>query len=70
MFATNQKTLKEKIELKGIGLHNGIKVIIIKPKVNSGIIFKVDINGDNIVRASFKNVVEPILCTKLKMIKE
>ncbi len=69
MFATNQKTLKEKIELKGIGLHNGIKVnLIIKPsKVNSGIIFKrVDINGDNIVHASFKNVVEPILCTQIK----
>ena len=42
MFSTNQKTLKEKIELKGIGLHNGIKVnLIIKPsKVNSGIILK------------------------------
>ena len=32
MFSTNQKTLKEKIELNGIGLHNGIKVnLIIKP---------------------------------------
>ena len=42
MNKINQKTLKSKIEIDGIGLHNGIKVNLnIKPaKVNSGIIFK------------------------------
>ena len=36
-------------------------------EVDSGIIFKrIDINQDNIINASFKNVVEPILCTKIK----
>ena len=69
MNKINQKTLKDKIEIDGIGLHNGIKVNLnIKPaKVNSGIIFKrVDIENNNIIHANFKNVVEPILCTKLK----
>ncbi len=65
----NQKTLRDKIEIDGIGLHNGVKVnLIIKPaKPNSGIVFKrIDIENNNIIHANFKNVVEPILCTKLK----
>ena len=69
MLKSNQKTLKEKIELKGVGLHNGLEVnLTIKPaQSNTGIIFKrVDINNNNIIHANFKNVVEPILCTKLK----
>ena len=64
----NQKTLREKIDLKGIGLHNGKEVnLTIKPsKQNSGIVFKrVDIKINNIIHANFKNVVEPVLCTKL-----
>ena len=69
MLKSKQKTLKEKIELQGIGLHNGIKVnLTIRPsKPNTGIIFKrVDINSNNVIHANFKNVVEPILCTKLR----
>jgi UDP-3-O-[3-hydroxymyristoyl] N-acetylglucosamine deacetylase len=65
----NQKTINDKIELAGVGLHNGADVnLIIKPgEPNSGISFKrIDIDGDNTVNANFKNVVEPILCTKLK----
>ena len=65
-----QKTLKNQIELKGIGLHNGLKVnLCIKPsKVNSGIIFKrTDVDDDkNLIEASYKNVNSPILCTKIK----
>ena len=69
MSKFNQKTINDKIELAGVGLHNGADVnLIIKPgEPNSGISFKrIDIDGDNIVNANFKNVVEPILCTKLK----
>ncbi len=65
----SQKTLRDKIEIDGIGLHNGVKVnLSIKPaKPNSGIVFKrIDIENNNIIHANFKNVVEPILCTKLK----
>jgi UDP-3-O-[3-hydroxymyristoyl] N-acetylglucosamine deacetylase len=64
-----QKTLNDNIELKGIGLHNGLKVNLqIKPaKPNTGIVFKrVDLSENNLIQADFKNVVEPILCTKLK----
>ena len=72
MLQTKQKTIKEKIDLKGIGLHNGVEVnLTVKPsKPNTGIIFKrVDINNNNIIHANFKNVVEPILCTKIKNTK-
>jgi len=64
-----QKTIKEPIEFKGIGLHNGIKVnLCLKPaEANSGIKFKrTDIdNTKNIVEASYKNVSSPVLCTKI-----
>ena len=69
MLNINQKTIKEEIKLKGIGLHNGIEVNLrIKPAdVNFGIVFKrVDLNNNNIINANFKNVTEPVLCTKLK----
>ena len=57
MLKLKQYTLKEKIELSGIGLHNGIKVnLTIKPsKPNTGIIFKrIDLNKENIISANFK----------------
>ena len=42
MLKLNQKTLRDNIELKGIGLHNGAEVnLIVKPsKPNTGIISK------------------------------
>ena len=71
MFDKNfQKTLKEPIELEGIGLHNGIKVnLCLKPaEANSGIKFKrIDVeDGKNIIEANYTNVSSPILCTKIK----
>ena len=70
MIKTNQNTLADQIEFQGIGLHSGLKVkLIVKPsKPNTGIVFKrVDIkNKDNIIKANFKNVEDPILCTKIK----
>ena len=70
MLKTNQNTLADQIEFQGIGLHNGLKAkLIVKPsKPNTGIVFKrVDIkNKDNIIKANFKNVEDPILCTKIK----
>ena len=65
----NQKTINNTIELHGVGLHNGIKAnLVIKPaEPNTGIVFKrVDLEKNNIVKAKYDNVVEPILCTKLK----
>ena len=65
-----QKTIKDSIELQGVGLHNGIKVnICLKPaEANFGIKFKrTDVDpGKNIIEASYKNVSSPILCTKIK----
>ncbi len=69
MSKINQKTIREEFELKGIGLHNGVEVnLIVKPaKPNTGIVFKrIDLEKNNEIHANFKNVVEPILCTKLK----
>ncbi len=69
MLKFSQKTIKENINLKGIGLHNGKDVnLTIRPAgPNTGIIFqRTDINNNNIIHANFKNVVEPILCTQLR----
>ena len=65
-----QKTIKDSIELQGVGLHNGKKVnICLKPAAaNFGIKFKrTDVDSaKNIIDASYKNVSSPILCTKVK----
>ncbi len=69
MFLTNQKTINKPIKLKGIGLHNGVVAdLVIKPaNENFGIKFcRVDIDKDDFITADFKNVVEPILCTKIQ----
>jgi len=70
MHPNTQKTIKDFIELDGIGLHNGIKVnLCLKPgEVNSGIVFKrVDVdNSNNIIEANYKNVSSSALCTKIK----
>ena len=65
-----QKTVKEPIEFKGVGLHNGMKVnLCLKPDVvNSGIKFKrIDVDSTkNIIEANYKNVTSPVLCTKVE----
>ncbi len=70
MVTVLQKTIKDSIEFTGVGLHNGTKVnLTLKPaKDNYGIKFKrTDIDeAKNLVEASYKNVSEPILCTKIK----
>ena len=70
MFDSSQITIKEPIQLNGIGLHNGIKVnLSLKPaEINTGIIFKrIDIDDEkNVIEANYKNVSSPILCTKIK----
>ena len=66
----SQKTIKESIELEGVGLHNGLKVkLCIKPAdVDTGIKFKrVDVESSkNIIEANYQNVISPILCTKIE----
>ncbi len=65
-----QKTIKESVELEGVGLHNGISVnLCLKPaEVNTGILFKrTDVDSSkSIIEASYDNVNSPILCTKIK----
>ena len=65
-----QKTIKDIIELEGVGLHNGLKVnLCLKPtQVNSGIIFKrTDVESSkNIIEANYKNVSSPVICTRIK----
>ena len=70
MYEDLQKTIKDTIQLEGVGLHNGEKVnLFLKPsEVNSGIKFKrTDVDGvKNIIEASYKNVSSTILCTKIQ----
>ena len=68
MSFNNQNTINSTIKLNGIGLHNGVNVeLVIKPaNENFGIQFsRVDIDKNQLISANFKNVVEPILCTKI-----
>lgn len=64
-----QKTLKTAINCSGIALHSGEKVsITLKPApADSGIIFKrIDIAGGGAeIKATYDNVVETTLCTKI-----
>ena len=69
MSQHNQKTINEKIKLSGVGLHNGIKAnLIVHPaKENFGIKFsRIDKDKENLIDAKYSNVIEPILCTKIK----
>ena len=70
MFQNFQKTIKESIQLEGVGLHNGVKVNLSlhSAEANSGILFKrMDVdNPKNIIEASYKNVSSSALCTKIK----
>ncbi len=65
-----QKTVKDSIELQGVGLHNGIEAnLLIKPaESNSGIKFiRTDVDDNkNIIEANYKNVNSPVLCTKIQ----
>ena len=69
MHLNNQKTLSSKIKLSGIGLHSGnIVDLVIKPAPeNFGIKFcRIDINKNDYIAANYQNVVDPVLCTKIK----
>ena len=69
MLSPNQKTINKPIKLTGVGLHNGIIAdLVINPaNENFGIKFcRIDISENNLISANFKNVIEPILCTKIK----
>ena len=65
----NQKTINDTIKFQGVGLHNGINVnLTVKPaSENFGIKFcRTDISKENFIEANYQNVVEPVLCTKIK----
>ena len=69
MQIVNQKTILKPFEFSGIGLHSGVnsKVKILPAKDNKGIVFKrVDLKGNNEIKACFKNVSSAKLCTTLK----
>jgi len=69
MSQYNQRTINHTIKLSGVGLHNGINAnLTVKPaSENFGIKFcRTDIDKENLIEANYQNVVEPILCTKIK----
>ena len=64
-----QKTLSEKISLKGIGLHSGksASISLLPASEDEGIVFKrTDLKSNNIIKANFNNVSSARLCTTLK----
>ena len=68
MSVLNQKTIKENITFKGVGLHNGLEVNLkIKPaEPNTGIVFKrTDLKKHNIIIPSIFNVSSAVFCTTI-----
>jgi UDP-3-O-[3-hydroxymyristoyl] N-acetylglucosamine deacetylase len=69
MLNVFQKTISNKIEFKGIGLHSGLESIIkiLPADENYGIIFKrTDLEQNNFIKANFENVSSAILCTTIQ----
>ena len=68
MSILNQKTINKKIFLKGVGLHTGkpVELNLLPSAPNTGIVFKrFDLNKNNIVIPTYKNVIDTTLCTTL-----
>jgi len=68
MSALNQKTIKNNITFKGVGLHTGLQAnLTIKPaEPNTGIIFKrTDIRDNNIIIPNLFNVSSAFFCTTI-----
>ena len=68
MFFHKQKTLKQEINLSGIGLHSGRDVKIkIKPSApNTGITFvRSDLSENNVIIPNYNNVTSAVLCTTI-----
>ena len=68
MSFLKQKTIKNKIELEGVGLHSGklAKLSILPADPNTGIIFiRSDLTKDNIIKPSIENVCKTVLCTTI-----
>ena len=64
-----QKTLSEKVKLTGVGLHSGKRsnLSILPAEEDQGIFFKrIDLNKNNLIKASFENVSSARLCTTLE----
>ena len=68
MSLLNQKTVKDIISIKGVGLHSGLDVnLTIKPSAaNTGIVFKrIDLKENNIIIPNIFNVSSAVLCTTI-----
>tara|TARA_B110000971_G_C19987886_1_gene490489 strand:- start:57 stop:977 length:921 start_codon:yes stop_codon:yes gene_type:complete len=64
----NQKTIKQDISFKGVGLHSGLEAsLILKPaEPNTGIVFKrTDLKENNIIVPNLFNVSSAIFCTTI-----
>ena len=64
-----QKTLSKKVVFRGIGLHSGVPstINVMPTQEDEGIVFKrIDLNKNNLIKASYKNVSSARLCTTLQ----
>ena len=68
MSLLNQKTVRNTVEFKGVGLHSGklVKLSLKSSDPDTGVIFKrIDLNKDNLVYPNFKNVSNTSLNTTI-----
>ena len=68
MSILNQRTIKSKLTLQGVGLHTGknVELNLLPSAPNTGITFKrADLTKNNLIIPSFDNVIDTTLCTTL-----
>ena len=68
MSFLKQKTIKNKINLEGVGLHSGklAKLSILPADPNTGITFiRTDLKDNNVVKPTVENVCNAVLCTTI-----
>ena len=68
MLKVYQQTISRPITFEGIGLHTGkkSKIRILPSTEDKGIVFKrIDIKGDNLIKANYKNVKSTYYCTEI-----
>ncbi len=68
MTLLNQKTIKQSVNFRGVGLHSGklVNLNINPSKPNSGIIFKrIDLRNNNLIYPNFSNVTNTSLNTTI-----
>ena len=68
MFEIYQKTISKSVSFNGVGLHSGESAVIklLPADEDNGIVKRIDLKKNNLIKANFANVSSAKLCTTLE----